>query len=235
MTRTRMLGSAVLAAALATTLTACGSSEADEFADQSVKQIKADVQKDMGSLKSMTIDGSFNNDGKKTSLKLSADTDGNCVGTLGQDGAEADIISVGGASYIKADEAFWKAQAGPSAEQIISLLDGKWAKLPSSAGTFSEFCDLDSFLDEINQDDDAGTVVTKGDLEEIGGKQALEIKSKADDGTTHGWVAAEGKHYFLRMEMGGKDKGSFDFSDFNKAVDAKAPSEDNVFDMSSMG
>lgn len=240
MTRPRTLGAALPAALLATvlagSLTACGSSEADDFADQSVKKIEAQVNKDMGSVRSLTMDGSFTQSGEKTTLELTADTDGNCVGTLGVKGGSADVLSVDGSSYIKADKGFWKAQAGAQGAQIVSVLGDKWAKLPAGAGGFDQFCDLDNFLDEITKDDKSGdNKVTKGDLTEIDGQQALQIDSQDSDGTSTGWVAAEGKHYFLKLEKGGDEGGTFEFSNFNEPVKADKPADDEVLDLSSMG
>jgi hypothetical protein len=233
MTRTRALGAALLGTALTTSLTACGASEADEFADQSVASIQAQVEKDMGSVESLTMDGSFTQNGEKTTLKLSADTDGNCVGTLGTAGGSAKVLSLDDASYIKADEEFWTAQAGPQGAQIASVLGDKWAKLPAGAGGFDQFCDLDNFLDELTSDDDAK--VTKGSLKAIDGQQALELTSSDSEGRSTGWVSAEGKHYFLRLEKKGSDGGSFTFSDFNEPVEADKPADEDVLDMSSMG
>lgn len=234
MTRTRTYGAAVLGAALALSLTACGASEADEFADQSVKKIEAQVKKDMASVKSLTMNGSFSQDGTTTTLELSADTRGNCVGTLGTAGGSAQVLSLDGASYIKADEKFWTAQAGPQGAQIGSVLGDKWAKLPAGAGGFDQFCDLDNFLDELGTDDDDAKV-TKGQLKEIDGQQALELTSSDSEGTSTGWVSAEDEHYFLRLEKKGTGGGSFTFSDFNEPVEADKPADEDVFDMSSMG
>lgn len=236
MTPARKLGAACVGAALAVSLTACGSDEGDKFADQSVKEIEKQVKADMKTAKSLHLKGSIDQE-QKLSLDLNADTDGNCVGTIGQGDVEAQVLSVGGESYLKADKAFWEQQAGPQADQIVALIGDKWAKMPSSAGAFDQFCDLDNFLEDLVDDteSDDDEKLEKGKVEDINGTEALELIKKEDDGTTRAWVATEDKHYFLKIEREGDDSGSFTFSDYDKGVDAEAPSKEEVVDLSALG
>lgn len=236
MTSTRKLGSAFLGAALAVSLTACGSDAGEEFAGQSAKEIEKQVKADMKSAKSMRIKGSLEQGEGELTLDLHADTDGNCAGTMGQGGTEAQILSIDGESYLKADKAFWEAQAGAQASQIIALLGDKWAKMPSGGEQFAEFCDLDNFLEDLVEDTESGDgeKLTKGETKDIDGQEALELVKKEDDGTTRAWVATEDKHYFLEIEREGDEAGTFTFTDYNEEVDAKAPAKDEVVDFSAL-
>jgi hypothetical protein len=237
MTRTRTLGTLLLGVATTAALTGCGSSDGGgDFADQSAEKIESQVKADMKSASSLTMSGSVTDDDGETAIDLAVDTEGSCVGTLGRDGAEAQVLSVDGASYLKADEEFWGSQGGAQASQLTALLGDKWAKLPSGDGEFAEFCDLDNFLEQFfEESDDDDPKMTKGDVTEVDGQDALELVSTEDDTTTTAWVAVDGKHYILKIEREGDDSGSFTFTDFNEEVDAEVPAEDEVVDLAALG
>lgn len=243
------LGTSLAVAALAMSLSSCGSGDDDksgagdkpdagaEFAAQTVKEITAQSEKDMKALTSLTMAGTITQDDGELELDLSFDTDGNCAGSMGMQGGTAEVVSVDGASYLRGNEAFWRATAGDSAEQVMAVLGDRWAKLPAGSEDFSEFCDLDSLLDEFDDDsDDSKETVTKGKVATVDGQDAVEIVTKDEDGTTHAWVATEGKHYIIKLEHTGEDEpGVMSFSDFDEPVDAEAPAEDEVVDMSDLG
>jgi len=237
MLRTRTLGRSVLGAVagvtLAASLTACGGG-GNDFTDSSVEEIEKAVKADMKKATSLKMKGSIKQDGGETKLDLAIDTDGNCEGELGRDGAVAQILSVDGESYLKGDEAFWKASAGSSAEMITQMIGDKWAKMPSDGGQFDEFCDLDNFLEDLN-DNDKDNKITKGETKDIDGEEALELITKEDGDTTRAWVATEGKHYFLVMEREGEESGKITFSDYDEKLDIAKPGSDEVVDLSQMG
>ena len=190
-----------------------------------------------GAVKSLRLSGSLKDNGEDVRFDLASDTDGNCTGTFGAGGGQAQVLSVGGASYMKADDAFWQAQAGSGADQVIALLKGKWAKLPAESGgnPFAEFCDLDNFLDQLFKKDDGSEKVTKGKTSKIDGMDALEIVVVDTDGTNHVYVATEGKHYVLKAEKtGSSEDGSLTFTDFDKTVDAQKPADTDIVDLSSL-
>ena len=63
------------------------------------------------------------------------------------------------------------------------------------------FCDLDELLDEID-DDEPDEDTKKGETEEVDGEAAIIIEGETDEGdTTKAWVAVEGKHYILKLEV----------------------------------
>jgi hypothetical protein len=236
-TTSRSLGAVVLGAALAASLAACGSSSSSSFADKSPASIKAAVEKDMATLTSLRLSGSLKDNGDNITFDLASDTDGNCAGTFGTGDGQAQVLSVGGVSYMKADDAFWRAQAGAGADQVIALLQGKWAKLPADSGgnPFAEFCDLDNFIGQLFKKDDSSEKVTKGKVTKVAGKDALEIVVVDSDGTNHVFVATEGKHYVLKAEKSGSSQdGTLTLSDFDKKVDAQQPADTEVVDMSTL-
>lgn len=240
------IGLCLATAAVATSVSACGSaaksssnasaSDAGKaFAAQPVKQIIAQAKTDMKSLTSMTMDGSITQKAGKLSLKLSFDTNGNCTGTIGMNGGSADLISVAGAGYLRGDEKFWRNNAGSSAPQILAVLGTRWAKLPPGANDFSSFCDLNKLLAEFDKKSGHQSD-TKGTVTSVSGQDAIEIISTDKDGITHAWVATTGKHYILKLEhTTGTEPGTMSFNGFDQPVDAKAPAKDQYVDLAALG
>ena len=228
------LGVGLVAAMAAASLSACGSSAGEDFADQSANKIMKQAEKDTKSLKSLTLVGTIKQDDGTLKIDLSADKSGNCAGTMGIGEGKADVLSIDGASYIRGDEAFWEASAGDSAQQVQALLGDKWAKLPPGNDDFSSLCDVDKLFDD---EGDTKETYTKGKTSTVGGKKAVEIVvHKKGEDALHGWVATEGKHYLLKVEQkGGKEPGVFELRDFNDPVDAEAPAEDEFVDLDKLG
>lgn len=236
MRRTRL--AAALGAATVLALTGCGSDGGggDDFADAPVEEIEQQVKDDMAAVESLTMRGDITEGEQEMSLDLTADTDGNCTGTIAFAGrGSAEFIRADGNVYLKGDEEFWNSMAGGQAAQVQQLLGDKWAQVPEGqAGNFTEFCDLNNLLDELTEEDgEDGAEVTKGETQEVDGQEALELRSEEDGETTQVWVATEDPHRILRMEH--ETEGSFEFSDFDVPVDAQAPSEDEVVDLGQAG
>ena len=253
--RTR-LAAAVAGAVMLTATAACGddeesknssgesSSESSEngFADQPMKDIQDAALADMKSLESVRMAGDITTDGAEMSLDLRLTTSGDCTGSISSDGAEAQIIGLGEDSYLKGSEEFWKQSAGPGGEQqakaLIGLIGDKWAKVPG--GGFTEICDLDAFLDNLDDSSDADSEKEKGEVvgeTEVDGTPAIEIVSDEDGEETTVWIGSEeDKHYILKMEVvGGDEPGQFTFSEFNEPLDVQAPAKDEVVDLGAAG
>ena len=224
--------------ALALTTSACGSDgtgagDADAFADQSVKEIKADTVADMKKLESMRMVGSITLAEGDLGLDVAMGKAGACAGSVEMAGGKAEFINASDATYVKADETFWKNTAGPQAGQLVQMIGDKWAKLPADQSGFAEFCDIGSFIDSLEDDEDEKAEVTKEGREDVDSTDAVVLLSKGDkDGDTRVWVAAEGEHHILKMNSkGGDSPGEFEFSAFDEPVDAEAPPEAEVVDM----
>lgn len=237
--RSTVARAAVLAALGATTLTGCGKDNGPHaepgFTDKSYDEVKSAVIEDMKSAQAVHMSGTVAQGGKQLALDLSLDTAGECDGTISIDGATASVRSVGGTSYFKGDDTFWKAVAGPSADMIVALVGDKWAKLPSSGDAFSSLCDLDEFTKQL--DDDSGTTDPKVvGTSQVDGQEALELQSTEEGGTVHVFVTTADPHYILRMSKeGGADAGSLDFTDYGKPLSIEAPTGDEVVDLSKLG
>ncbi|GAB2870287.1 hypothetical protein [Nocardioides pacificus] len=248
--RTR-LAAAVAGTVMLTATAACGGDDNDDksgdsgesssenFADKSLEEIQDAALKDMGALESVRMAGTFSNDGSEMSLDLQLNTAGDCAGTIALGGAEAEIIGLGEDSYLKGTEEFWTASVGEGggqeAEAIIAMIGDKWAKVPD--GGFTEVCDLDAFLENLeDEDDESESAEEKGEVvgeTEVDGTPAIEISSEEDGEETTVWVGSEeGKHYILKMTVpGGDEPGEFTFSEFDEPIDVEAPADDEVVDL----
>jgi hypothetical protein len=237
--RTRTWGSLVTAVTVsAVLLTGCGESEADKFAAQSAEKIAEDARQAMEDLEAVTIDGELTADGEDIELRMEIGDGGNCQGEFTTEGATAEILGVDGATWFKPDAAFWELQVGDeaAAAQIIEAVGDKWVTLPEGDESFSQFCDIEEFLDELTDDGDEATY-SKGETKEIGGDEAIEIiSSREDEGDSSGYIRLDGEHYILQIEKTeGDEPGTVNFSGFDEQPDVEAPADDEQISLDELG
>jgi hypothetical protein len=217
--------------------TACGGGGGDSFADKPLKEITTTVSSDMKDLKSLHMSGQLTSSDQKVGLDLSVTTDGQCQGTVSVGGGSAQVLSTGDRSWMKPDDAFWEEQAPDQASLIEQTVGDKWVVAPSETD-FASFCDLDSFLDAFDKDNDKSDGPTeKGGVESVGGSDALKLLGKSDGQDMSAWVAVDSPHRLLKIELapGGDTSGTVTFSEFDEPVDVKAPADSEVIDLSSLG
>ena len=224
---------AVAAASVLLLAVGCGGKDAADsaFAKQSGDKIAAAAKADMKALDQVRFTGEITSEGQKITLDVQADSSGDCTGSIGVGDGKADIVAKGGTNWFKPDEAFWRANAGDSADAIIQAVGDKWVLDTDS--NFSQFCDLDAFFDNLfESDDSSGPYKTKG-TDEVDGKDVVKVEQTDDKGTATGYILVDGKHYLVKIERTEGDSGHVDFSDFNKEFDVTAPADDDVVDLSS--
>lgn len=224
-------GTLVLVTALAAVLTGCGEgggdSDGGDFADRSAEEIAEAAKDAMGGLTGVTIDGTLSSDDQVIDIEMSIGEGGNCTGSFGTQGATAEILGVDDTTWFRPDAAFWELSAGPeAAPQIIAAVGDKWVTLPEDDTSFKPFCDLEEFLGELMDDNDAK--YTKGETKEIDGEETIEIISdRPEEGTSSGYVLVDGDHYLVSIVKDeGKDPGEVTFSGFDEQPDVEAPAED---------
>lgn len=243
----KQITASLAGAVLAMGLVACGGGNGEDaaggesentLADLSGQEIKKRVQEDMKAVTSMSMDGELEQSDGTLGLDLALDEAGNCEGTVSLGGASAEILIVDDQQFLKASEEFWTQTAGPSGSQIVQMLDGKWAKMPSgSAGQLGSMCELDTFLSGITEDDSSADEdkLTKGEVTEVDGTPALELSAEEDDVTTRMWIATGEDNHILRLAREGSESGEFTFADYNEPVDVSAPGEGEFVDLAQMG
>ncbi|CAI9401596.1 hypothetical protein [Nocardioides sp. T2.26MG-1] len=223
------LGAAVL-------MTACGGGDgfADKPADEIVKASKAD----MGDLKAVKVSGSVTSDGQQIDIDLQASSGGDCTGTIGIAGGSTELLGVDGSTWMKPDEAFWRATAGETADQVIATVGDKWVVIPAEDDSFNSFCDVDELLDQMLKDDktDGSKYTVKG-TEDVDGDETVAVDNEdPEDGTSTGYVLVDDPHYLVKIEKtDGKDTGSVTFSEFDEEFEVEAPGDDEVIDFAQLG
>lgn len=205
------------------------------------QQISDKAEAALKSLTSVKVEFAAVTDGKAVQLKASMSRAGECAGAMSQDKGTMQFIGTNHTSYVKANDAFWRAEGGKNAGAMIQLLHGRWMKVPGDAAKdkdLASFCDLDSFLDKLSSDDDHGTF-TKGAPTTIDGQPVVTIiekkirKGKSEKTTLY--VASQGEPYPLKIvNEGGDEPGHATFADFNKPVKAVAPPASDTLDISKL-
>ena len=230
-------GLAIASVGLATALTACG--DDSSFTDQSAEDIAGASKDAMGELESVKVSGSITASGQAIELDVQTNSEGSCVGSIGIDGASAELLGVDGKTWFRPSQEFWEKSAGDSAEQIIGIVGDKWVVVPDEEDGFGEFCDLDELLDQLLKDDDEDDKATfsKGDTEEIDGDEAIAIDQEdPEDGNSTGYVLVDDPHYLVKIEKtDGESTGTVTFSEFDEDFEAEAPAEEDTIDLDNLG
>ncbi|WP_121257204.1 hypothetical protein [Nocardioides ferulae] len=232
---------AVAAIGTAALLAGCGSDDGDSaegddgFADRPADEIVETAKSAMQDLSSVHVAGEVSTDGTVIGMDIRLSDEGECSGTMDV-GAEGvvEVVSTGGESWFRADEAFWTT-AGIPADQQALVLD-KW--VVDSEGDFAEFCDLDELIGDLfdNDDESAEKFTVKG-TEELDGEEVVVIEQDdEEEGVSTGYVQAGGEHYMVKIEKTeGEDTGSVTFTEFGEDVEVEAPAEDEVVDLNTLG
>ncbi|WP_415952550.1 hypothetical protein [Streptomyces sp. KLOTTS4A1] len=258
--RRTVLTTAGLALSAALALTACGSEAADKpsdkgadtsrsttqskkpepFADASGPEIAEQAMKATGNAKSLRIKGTVPDEEMGAiTLDMAMDRGGSCAGSMSVGGGgRAEIVNDGKTVYMKYDEAFLRAQTKDESEAevdaAVEMLGDRWLKTSATgdgAEDLEAFCDLDQLLAEFT----GGTSsVGKGERTTVDGQEAITLTEKNGKDTYSMYVATEGKPYILRVtDDGAEDGENLVFTDYDKPVDAKAPTGD-VLDLDAL-
>ena len=146
---------------------------------------------------------------------------------MSESGLKFEIIRVGNKAYIKGSDAFLRKFAGAAGAQ---LLHGKWLQGSATSGDLAALAPLTDITKLFN-----GALGSHGKLENEGettfkGQKVVAIKDTTEGGTLY--VAATGTPYPVAI-VGGKDKGTITFDNWNDTVSITAPK--GAVDMSKLG
>ncbi|MER7170828.1 hypothetical protein [Streptomyces mesophilus] len=256
--RRTVLTTAALALSAALALTACGSEKSgsspdkgknagtgadrskEPFADVSGPEIADQAVEATSSAKSLRVKGTVPDaELGAITLDMAMDTKGVCAGSMSVGGqGKAEIVNDGRTVYMKYDEAFLRAQSKGEAkaevDAAVDMLGDRWVKT-SATGEGSEdlkaFCDLDQLLGEFKGGDSAAR---KGKVTTVDGQEAITLTEKDGSETYTIYVATKGEPYLLKLTSDAAKEGEdLTFTDYDKPVDAKAPSGD-VLDLDKM-
>ncbi|REE98062.1 hypothetical protein [Thermomonospora umbrina] len=94
----------------------------------------------LGGLSALRYTGTFTSSGQNVQVALSVTRAGSAVGTLTKGGVRAELVSVGGATYVKGGPTFWASASGPTARP--EDFAWRWSKAPVTVLGF----DVHAFL-----------------------------------------------------------------------------------------
>jgi hypothetical protein len=228
------IGLAVAGISTIAVLTACGG---NDFADESADTIVKASKDDMGDLKAVKVSGDLTTDGQAISIDLQANSDGDCTGSLGIGDGSAELLGVGGTTWMRPDEAFWRSSAGDNADDVMAIVGDKWVVVPDDEDSIKQFCDVDDLLDQLLKDEDDDSTFTKNGTDTIDGDDVVKVDNEdPQDGTSTGYVLVDAPHYLVKIEKSeGADTGSVTFSAFDEEFDVSAPDTDEVVDLNELG
>jgi hypothetical protein len=89
------------------------------------------VAQHLGAVPALRYSGTFSSGGDEFQTQLAVTKAGSATGTLTVDGAKSDLVSVDGATYLKAPQTFWRSQGGVSAN--AGDFADRWSKAPDTA------------------------------------------------------------------------------------------------------
>ncbi|MCW2766740.1 MAG: lipoprotein [Nocardioides sp.] len=212
-----------------------GGNAADAFATQAADDIVAAAKADMGNLKSVHYAGELSSsDGQPISLDMKVTSDGSCTGSFGVAGGSAEVIGVGGSTWFKPDEAFWREQSPDQADVIISTVGDKY--VVDSNGDFTEFCDLNALLGQLLDKPGTDSTYTVSGTEQLDGATVVAVdRANETDGPSTGYVLSDSPHYLVKIVKEGTESGTVTFTEFNAEVTVEAPAADQVIDLSAAG
>ncbi len=155
---------------------------------------------------------------------------GVATGTVSQSGITAELLSVGGTTYIKGDKEFWDESAGPGSGDVLA---GKWVVAGSTAGDQSGitgFTDIGRLFDQVVT---PGGTLTKGSPTTLDGTRVIGITDSQDGSTLY--VALEGPPYPVTIRPPGSTTPPPTFSAWNAPLTVHSPTADEIVDPSKLG
>lgn len=205
---------------------------AEEYADTAPDEVVDDILKAMGELESVRLSGQMVEDGDTLDLDVQISKSGECEGTVGMEGScSFELMQVDGVSYFKPDSDFWEAQGGAAGQQLMEMADGKWVTNSKDPEGFGDLCDLDNFIEGLEDGPEDSSIDGTGDVD---GTPAVKLVFTSDDGNEGiAYVAAEDPHRILRFDV--ENEGKVDFTDFDEELSVEKPADDDTFDLASLG
>ena len=191
------------------------------------------AQDRLGTYTSLTMDASGKNEGKLLHMTVRGAVDGKTQQVTAEQGAARfELITVGGKSYMKANDAYLATAGGTTPDAtdkaMQKAMKGRWVQMPAGSRSEEDTAFAGGMIKDMrdDSDEDSKKLLSKDatvTADEVNGKEAWKISSK--DKSLNAWVSADDKYDVLKVTgAGGKDAMStMIFSDPNAKVDITKP------------
>lgn len=194
--------------------------------DLSADAILAKAKESAAAQSSVHLVGKGSSESSPITFDMKLRRGGGGVGSVTQGDQTVQVISTGSEVYLKADKAYWEANGGATAAELIG---DRWVKSPASdpsAESLARFADFSQALEGFLSP--SGTI-TKGDVGTAEGQPAIALVS------TNGklWVATTGTPLPISIASDAAGEGLV-FKDWGATVDIPVPPADEVIDVSKL-
>lgn len=207
-----------------------GSADGDPaFLDLEPEEMVRAAERDMSVIDTARIQGEFDEGSDVTSIDVTSTTRGDCRGTLTsqESGGSAEILQVGDALYLRADEKFWAASTNAAtAALVVPLIGDRWVLDDSMTESIEAFCDLDELLERDGRENATATLL---ETTELDGTPVVRVEQATSGQREVLTIRAEAPHHVLRIDE--NDDAFFTFSELDEDVDITAPGADEIFDL----
>ncbi|MFF4273081.1 hypothetical protein [Streptomyces sp. NPDC001536] len=174
-----------------------------------------------------------------TSMDLTLDQDGNCVGSMrmGSGGGSVEIVKQGDEVWMKPDEAFWKAQVpGSQGEAVAELFENRYIHGSTNDAVLkgmADTCDLTSFQEQVEGDDSSEeTPLKKGEETTVDGTKVIPLRGTEDGKRAVLYVTSDSPHQLVRAtQRGDGTHTTLTFTDYGKPVPTTTPSASESVDV----
>lgn len=214
-------------------LAGCGgdtpsSTHKSDLSKLSTTQLLAKAKKQVEQEKYVSVKGKISQKGTTTGIDLNY-VDDDSHGVLTINDASVQIETVAGKTYFKPSNAFWKAQMGPSATQIIKLINGRWIIADAGNASFQQLIDLASRKFITDQILDPSTKVSKGKQKTVEGVRCIAL-------TTSDGILYLDRSNARPVQIAGADSGTTGTANFSydKIAKPTAPAAKDSVDVSKL-
>ncbi|MFI5099982.1 MAG: hypothetical protein ACHQE5_05650 [Actinomycetes bacterium] len=166
-------------------------------------------------------------DGTTLDLTIGKDT---ATGSVTEGGLTAQLLAVGGTTYIKGDKAFWDNASGVGSGDVLA---GKWVVAGSTKGMdtsgLDQFTDVGRMVDTVLAP--TGTL-SKSGVSTVDGQSVVGVR---DSGGQTLYVALTGPPYPVQIQPKDPTTDPPTFSDWNVPATIVAPGPSDVVDPTKLG
>lgn len=186
----------------------------------STKALYEQMRKSVAAATSVRIKGAMTSNGTKLTIDVAGDRDGTNARALVNDGAgEAELLTVGGDVYVKADAAYWTKNGSAALAKVAA---GKYVKVPAGSG-LTDALKVGKLLDGVFTDLPLAGALQRVEQTDLDGTPAYLLTDRVGAEGGKIYVSADGKANLLRIVSTKGNPGVLDFTEWNAVPPFSAP------------